>query len=82
MTELEELRKRRELVVLAARLQRATIMRRAESLRANPARRVLDFAASAARRPAMVSLGTAAARFAFRLWRRRAQRKRLQLMLN
>jgi hypothetical protein len=78
MTELEELRQRRELVVLAARLQRATVMRRVERLRANPTRRVLDIAASAARRPAMLSLGTAAARFAFRLWRRRSQRRRLQ----
>lgn len=77
MTELEELRQRRDLVVLAARLQRATIARRVERLRANPTRRVFGIAAMAARRPAMVTLGTAAARFALRLWRRRAQRKRL-----
>ena len=80
MTELEELRQRRELVVLAARLQRATVMRRVERLRANPARRVLGIAAIAARRPAIITIGTAAARFALRLWRRRAQRKRLQLV--
>ena len=79
MTELEELRQRRELVILAARLQRATVMRRVERLRANPARRVFNFAASAARKPAVVTLGTAAARLAVRLWRRRSQRKRLQL---
>ena len=80
MTELEELRQRRELVVLAARLQRATVMRRVERLRANPARRVFGLAAIAARRPAIVTLGTAAARLAVRLWRRRAQRKRLQML--
>lgn len=79
MTELEELQQRRSLVVLAARLQRATLMRRVERLRANPTRRVFSLAASAARRPAILSLGTAAARYAFRLWRRRSQRKRLQL---
>ena len=82
MTELEELRQRRELVVLAARLQRATVMRRIERLRANPAKRVFGLAAAAVRKPAMLSLGTAAARFALRLWRRRAQRKRLQLLLH
>ena len=80
MTELEELRQRRELVVLAARLQRATMIRRVERLRANPARRVLDMAAVAARRPALMTIGTAAARLAMRLWRRRSERKRLQLL--
>jgi hypothetical protein len=78
MTELEELRQRRELVVLAARLQRATLMRRVERLRANPTRRVFGFAASVARRPAVMTLGTAAARLALRLWRRRSERRRLQ----
>jgi hypothetical protein len=77
MTELEELQQRRDLVVLAARLQRATLVRRVENLRANPARRVFDIAAMAARRPAVVTIGTAAARFALRMWRRRSQRKRL-----
>ena len=78
MTELEELRQRRELVVLAARLQRATVMRRVQRLQANPARRVFGLAATVARKPAVMTLGTAAARLALRLWRRRAQRKRLQ----
>jgi hypothetical protein len=77
MTELEELRQRRELVVLAARLQRATMIRRAESLRANPTRGVFGFAASVVRKPAVMTLGTAAARLALRLWRRRAERRRL-----
>jgi len=80
MTELEELRQRRELVVLAARLQRATMIRRVERLRANPARRVFGLAAVAVRRPAIMTIGTAAARLAIRLWRRRSERKRLQLL--
>lgn len=77
MTEIEELKQRRELVVLAARLQRANVVRRVERLRANPARHVLGFAAMAARRPALLSIGTAAARFALRAWRRSRQRKAL-----
>jgi hypothetical protein len=54
-------------------------MRRAERLRASPARKVFGLAAVAARRPAIITIGTAAARLAMRLWRRRSQRKRLQL---
>lgn len=76
MTELEELRQRRNLVVLAAQLQRATMLRRIERLRANPARRVFGFAAMAARRPAVMTVGTAAARLALRLWRRRAANRK------
>ena len=53
MTELEQLRQRRELVVLAAELQRATVVRRLERIQANPARRILALAAGALRRPAM-----------------------------
>lgn len=75
MTELEELRQRRELVVLAAELQRATLVRRIERLRANPARRVFGLAALAARKPAVLTLGTAAAKLALRLWRRRSARR-------
>ena len=74
MTELEALRQKRSLVVLAAQLQRATVLRRLERLRANPTRRVFGLAAMAARRPALVSVGTAAARLALRLWRRRTVR--------
>ena len=77
MTELEELRQRRELVVLAAELQRATVVRRLERLRGNPAKRVLGIAAMAASRPAMLTLGTAAAKLALRLWRRRSARRLL-----
>ena len=77
MTELEELRQRRELVVLAAELQRANVVRRLERVQANPARRVLGLAASAIRRPALLSLGSAAMRFAVRAWRRRSARRKL-----
>ena len=78
MTELEELKQRRELVVLAAELQRANVMRRLERLSANPARRVLGFAAlaaSAAKKPAVLTLGTAAAKFALNFWRKRSARR-------
>jgi len=77
MTELEALRQRRNLVVLAAQLQRATVLRRMERLRSNPARRVLGLAMLAARRPAVMTLGTAAARFALRAWKRRSLRQRI-----
>lgn len=76
MTELEILRQRRELVVLAAELQRATIVRRLERIEVNPARRLLRVAAAAASRPALLSLGTAAVRFAVRAYRRRSARSK------
>jgi hypothetical protein len=75
VTELEELQQRRSLVVLAAELQRATIVRRLERLQSNPTRRVFGLAALAARRPAALTLGTAAAKLALRLWRRRSARR-------
>ncbi|HET7731581.1 MAG TPA: hypothetical protein VFK48_16280 [Usitatibacter sp.] len=75
MTELEQLRQRRELVVLAAELQRATIVRRLERIEVNPARRLLGFAAGMASRPAMISLGTAAVRMAIRAYKRRSARR-------
>jgi hypothetical protein len=71
VTELETLRQRRELVVLAAELQRATIVRRLGRIEVNPARKLLGVAASVARRPALLSLGTAALRLAVRAYRRR-----------
>jgi hypothetical protein len=77
MTELEALRQKRNLVVLAAQLQRATVLRRMERLGSNPARRVLGMAMLAARRPAVMTLGTAAARFALRAWKRRSLRRRI-----
>lgn len=74
MTELELLAKRRELVVLAAQLQRATMLKRFDRIEANPARRMLGIVATVVKRPAMLSLGTAAIRFAFRAYRRRSAR--------
>ena len=72
------LRQRRELVVLAAELQRANVVRRLERIQANPARRVLGYAATALSRPAMLSMGTAAVRFALRAYKRRSVRRKLQ----
>lgn len=74
MTELEQLKQRRELVVLAAELQRATVVRRLERIETNPTKRLLGFAASVASRPALLSLGTAAVRYAIRAYRRRSAR--------
>lgn len=76
MTELEQLRQRRELVVLAAELQRATLVRRLDRIEANPARRWLGVAASVVARPALLSIGTAAVRYAVRAYRRRSARIR------
>ena len=78
MTELEQLRQRRELVVLAAELQRANVVRRLERIQENPAKKVLGFAASVAARPAMLTLGTAAVRFALRAFRKRSARNKLK----
>lgn len=75
MTELEQLRQRRELVVLAAELQRATVVRRLERIQANPARRLLSVAATAVSKPALLSIGTAALRLAVNAFRRRRLRK-------
>jgi hypothetical protein len=77
VTELDELRQRRDLVVLAAQLQRANVVRRLERVQANPARRILGFAAGIAARPAMLTLGTTAIRFAVRAFRRRSARSKL-----
>lgn len=71
MTELEALEQRRELVVLAAELQRANVVRRLERILANPAKRVLGFAASAVKRPLLIKLGSAALTFAVRTYRRK-----------
>ena len=75
MTELEQLRQRRELVVLAAELQRATVVRRLERIQANPARRILGMAATAVSKPALISIGTAAVRLLVTRLRRRRMRK-------
>jgi hypothetical protein len=74
VTEIDELRQRRELVVLAAELQRATIARRLDRIEVNPARKVLGVALSAVRRPAFLTLGSAAVKYAVRAYQRRAAR--------
>jgi len=77
MTELELLEQRRELVVLAAELQRANVARRLERIQANPAKRVLRLAANAVSRPLLFKLGSAAMAFAVRAYRRkRSTRKK------
>jgi len=76
VTELEQLRRRKELVVLAAELQRATVVRRLERIEANPARRWVGMAASVASKPALLSIGTAAVRYAVRVFQRRSARAR------
>ena len=78
MTEIEQLRQRRELVVLAAELQRANVVRRLERIQANPARKIAGFAASVASRPAMLALGSAAFKYALRAFRRSSARKKLK----
>jgi len=77
MTELEQLKQRRELVVLAAELQRANVARRLERIEANPAKRVLGLAANAVSRPLLLKLGSAAVTFAVRTYRKkRSARKK------
>lgn len=78
MTERENLRQRRELVMLAAELQRATITRRLERLEASPVRRVLGLMGGAARNPAMTRIGAALAALAVRTLRKRRAGKRIQ----
>ena len=82
MTELERLKSRKELVVLAAELQRATIVRRLERVEANPARALVRMATSAVGRPAVLTLGTAALRYAVRAWKRRAARREAPKIFN
>ena len=78
MTELEQLKQRRELVVLAAELQRANVARRLERIQANPAKRVLGIAANTVMsRPFLLKLGSAAVTFAVRAYRKkRSTRKK------
>jgi hypothetical protein len=77
MTELEQLEQRRELVMLAAELQRANLSRRLERIQANPAKRVLGLAANAVSRPLLLKLGSVAVTFAVRAYRKkRSTRKK------
>jgi hypothetical protein len=72
MTEIDTLRRRRELVMLSAELQRATIARRLSRIEANPARVALGYVAKVASRPLLLTLGTRAVRLAVRAYRRRS----------
>lgn len=75
MTEIDTLQRRRELVMLSAELQRATIARRLSRIEANPARVALGYAAKVASRPLLLTLGTRAVRLAVRAYRRRSVNK-------
>ncbi len=76
MTELEILHRRRELVVLSAQLQRATVARRLERIDASPVRVALGFAASAVSVPLLWTVGSKALDLAVRVYRRRSARRR------
>jgi hypothetical protein len=76
MTELETLHRRRELVLLSAELQRATIARRLDRIGANPAHSAFAFAAKVASRPVLLTLGTKAVRLAVNAYRNRAASRR------
>jgi hypothetical protein len=76
MTELDILRRRRELVVLSAELQRATIARRLDRLQINPLRAALGQVARVASRPLLWKFGTAAVGFAVRAYKKRSAGKR------
>ncbi len=69
MTELEILRRRRELVLLSAELQRATVVRRLERAGRHPGHAVLGLLASAATLPILLNVGSA---LLARMGRRRA----------
>jgi hypothetical protein len=77
VTELEILHRRRELVMLSAELQRATIARRLAHVEANPARIALGFAKRAVSVPLAWTVGSKVLRLAVRAFRRRSKRGRL-----
>ncbi len=82
MTEIEVLRRRRELVTLSAELQRTTIARRLARVEANPARVALGYAAKVVSRPMLIALGTRAVRLAVRAYRRRSESKGRRSTIN
>ncbi len=69
MTELEILRRRRELVLLSADVQRATIVHRIQSIERNPGRMLLGIAANATRVFAARRIGLAFLGLARRMFR-------------
>jgi len=76
VTELELLRRRRELVVLSAELQRATVTRRLERIDASPARMAIGIATRVATIPLLWKVGSKALDVAMRAYRRRSVRSR------
>jgi hypothetical protein len=62
VTELDVLRTRRELVLVSAELQRATIVRRVDHIERHPVHYALGFAASAATVPVLIKVGSLVAR--------------------
>jgi hypothetical protein len=78
VTELETLHRRRELVLLSAELQRATLARRIARVEASPVRRVaLGVAKGAVTLPLALKVGSMVARLVTRVYRRRSKRGRL-----
>jgi len=78
VTELEILARRRELVLLSAELQRATLVRRVQRIETSPARVALGIASRAVSVPLAWKLGTKAMGLAVRAYRRRSLRRRLE----
>jgi len=74
MTEFAVLERRRELVLLSASLQRATLTRRIASFEAHPARSILQFAMRLVSKPIALRVGLAAAAMVWRAVRRRKAR--------
>jgi len=62
VTELDVLRRRRDLVLLSAQLQRATLVRRIEHVEHHPVHLALGLAASAATVPVLIKVGSLVAR--------------------
>ena len=71
MTEIETLNRRRELVLLSAQLQRATLVRRLDHVQHHPVHAALGLAGSLATVPILFKVGTfVASRVAGRAHRR------------
>lgn len=75
VTEIEILRRRRELVLLSAKLQRATVVRRLDNVARHPAQAVFSLIGSVASVPLLFKLGTLVIGIVAR--RRRAHQARI-----
>jgi len=62
VTEMEILRRRRELVLLSAQLQRATLVRRLDHVQRHPVNTMVGLAASVASVPLLMKVGMLVAR--------------------